>query len=107
LATDNIFIERVLNFVIVIYIYFVNLFSKKKNFALYNRYIHNTYQCPAELVVNGKSINGHISSEEGVTQGDVCAMAMYGVSTKPIIMKLQKDTDINKCRQCWYADDAW
>ena len=52
------------------------------------RYIHNTYQCPADLVVNGSDEDGHISSEEGVTQGDVCAMALYGVSTKNIIMNL-------------------
>ena len=71
------------------------------------QYINNTYQCPADLVIN--SANGedkHISSEEGVTQGDVCAMALYGVSTKPIIQELHNNTDSARCRQCWYADDA-
>ena len=73
------------------------------------QYIHNTYQCPADLVINNTNNNGedgHITSEEGVTQGDVCAMALYGVSTKPIIQKLHEDTDSDRCRQCWYADDA-
>jgi hypothetical protein len=70
------------------------------------RYIHNTYQCPADLVVNGSVEDGHISSEEGVTQGDVCAMALYGVSTKTIIMELHEEVNKHMCRQCWYADDA-
>ena len=73
------------------------------------QYIHNTYQCPADLVINKVNNNGdddHITSEEGVTQGDVCAMALYGVSTKPIIQKLHEDTNSDRCRQCWYADDA-
>ena len=71
------------------------------------QYIKKTYKSPADLVIN--NANGedrHLLSEEGVTQGDVCAMALYELSTKPIIQKWRENTDTAKCRQCWYADDA-
>ena len=58
------------------------------------------------VINNANGEDRHLLSEEGVTQGDVCAMALYGLSTKPIIQKLRENTDTAKCRQCWYADDA-
>ena len=53
--------------------------------------------------------NGHIDdilSEEGSTQGDVVAMAMYALGTKPLLDKLVDIVDQSKCRQVWYADDS-
>ena len=41
-------------------------------------YLHNSYNAPAMLYLE----NGdHILSQEGVTQGDNAAMAMYALST--------------------------
>ena len=41
---------------------------------------------------------------EGTTQGDTLAMEFYGVSTTPIIQKL--DHRITNVHQVWLADDA-
>ena len=45
-------------------------------------------------------------SEEGCTQGDVSAMALYGLGIKPLIDNLANGTDNSKCVQAWYADDS-
>ena len=47
-----------------------------------------------------------IFSEEGSTQGDVTAMAMYAIATKPLIDILTEKTDPSVCQQVWYADDS-
>ena len=73
----------------------------------FHRYLANTYQLPARLIINGH--NGEIDdilSEEGSTQGDVPAMAMYAIGTKPLLDKLGTVVDVRKCRQVWYADDS-
>jgi len=57
----------------------------------------NTYRSPARLFIGGE----HILSQEGTTQGDPLAMAMYALGTLPLIHKLQEDVT-----QAWYADDA-
>ena len=44
----------------------------------------NTYRAPTELFVD----NDVILSQEGTTQGDPLAMAMYGLATIPLIRKL-------------------
>ena len=74
--------------------------------ALYNmrvicpemyRFLHNTYQQPANLYL-GSHI---IKSKEGVTQGDVCAMAMYALAISPLVYD-----DSTGAKKIWYADDA-
>jgi hypothetical protein len=57
----------------------------------------NTYRNPSFLFVDGE----HILSEEGTTQGDPLAMAMYTIGTLPLIEKLQ---DLGN--QVWFADDS-
>jgi hypothetical protein len=47
-----------------------------------------------------------ILSEEGSTQGDVPAMAMYAIGTKPLLDKLMTSVDPELCKQVWYADDS-
>ena len=73
----------------------------------FHRYLANTYQLPARLIIN--DINGHsddILSEEGSTQGDVPAMAMYAIGTKPLLDQLMSSVDQEQCKQIWYADDS-
>ena len=42
-----------------------------------------------------------IFSQEGTTQGDLLAMAMYGLARIPLIQRLN-----GHCKQVWYADDS-
>ena len=59
------------------------------------------------MVIN--DINGQcddIKSEEGSTQGDVPAMAMYAIATKPLLNKLGEAVNPELCKQVWYADDS-
>ena len=60
--------------------------------------IRNSYKTPTSLFVNGKTLQ----SQEGTTQGDPLAMAMYGIAILPLIDLIQK-TNIT---QKWYADDG-
>ena len=57
----------------------------------------NTYQGNAKLFIWGE----HILSQEGTTQGDPLAMAIYAIGTLPLIQELQGDVP-----QSWYADAA-
>ncbi len=61
--------------------------------------LYNTYGRAADLFVDGEVLK----SEEGVTQGDPLAMAMYAVGTVPLIRDLAKHV---QSKQVWYADDA-
>ena len=73
----------------------------------FHRYLANTYQLPAKMIIN--DVNGQsddILSEEGSTQGDVPAMAMYAIGTKPLLDKLMVAVDNKRCKQVWYADDS-
>ena len=60
--------------------------------------IKNTYSNPSKLFVNKKNIY----SQEGTTQGDPLAMAMYGLAIIPLIKLLSVDDLTQK----WYADDG-
>ena len=57
----------------------------------------NTYR-ETSLFIDGDTL----FSQEGTTQGDPLAMAMYAVATVPLIEKLQS----TNTKQVWYADDA-
>jgi len=46
----------------------------------------------------------HILSQEGVTQGDNAAMAIYALSTRPLIQALSNETANDEVKQVWYAD---
>ena len=57
----------------------------------------NTYRSDANLFVGGETI----LSQEGTTQSDPLAMAMYTLALIPMITQLS-----NVVKQMWYADDA-
>ena len=70
------------------------------------QYLHNTYQMPAKMFINDQVKTDNIWSDEGSTQGDVTAMAMYAVGIRPLINILQERTESTTCHQVWYADDS-
>ena len=58
----------------------------------------NTYREKAQLFIDGETL----LSQEGTTQGDPLAMAMYAIAITPLI----KDLEDKSVKQIWYADDA-
>ena len=70
------------------------------------RYMHNTYQKPARMIIAGEKKHEEIYSAEGSTQGDVGAMGAYGIGIAPMVGTLREKIDIGKCIQAWYADDS-
>ena len=58
----------------------------------------NTYWDDVRLYINGETM----LSQEGTTQGDPFAMAMYAIAVNPLIHRLKQDTT----KQIWFADDA-
>ena len=58
----------------------------------------NTYRHHIPLFIDGESI----LSQQGVTQGDPLAMAMYAVAITPLIYCLTEE----RLKQVWFADDA-
>ena len=64
---------------------------------VFSRILINTYHSDPKLFVGGETI----LSQEGTTQGDPLAMAMYALALVPMIAKLS-----NVVKQIWYADDA-
>ena len=63
-----------------------------------SRALINTYRSDTDLYINGETL----LSQEGTTQGDPLAMAMYAIATVPLIEKIASDG----VKQIWYADDA-
>ena len=57
----------------------------------------NTYRQDPEFYIGGETIY----SSEGMTQGDLLAMAMFALAMLPLIDKMNGGV-----RQIWYADDA-
>ena len=70
------------------------------------RFLHNTYQSPSTLYLKDNKKTDFISSQEGTTQGDVPAMGMYAVATRPLIDNLHRHVDNEVCKQVWFADDS-
>ena len=64
---------------------------------VFSRVLINTYRNDAKLFVGGETI----LSQEGTTQGDPLAMAMYALALVPMIAEFG-----NLVKQVWYADDA-
>ncbi len=63
----------------------------------------NIYRSPSRLFVTGGM---ELSSEEGTTQGCPLSMAMYALSSVPLIDKCQHVLSNGDTVQVWYADDA-
>ena len=77
----------------------------------FHRFLANSYQCPLRLYVcsgNNSTPPQCILSEEGATQGDPAAMAMYSISSKPLIdmIKDSQSQTTHPVKQAWYADDG-
>ena len=60
--------------------------------------LFNTYREDIQLFIDGEIL----LSQEGTTQGDPLAMAMYAIAITPLIRQLEDET----IKQIWYADDA-
>ena len=58
----------------------------------------NTYRSDIDLYINGETL----LSQEGTTQGDPLAMAMYTISTVSLTEKMASDG----VKQIWHANDA-
>ena len=58
----------------------------------------NTYLEDVCLFIDGETL----LSQEGITQGDSLAMAMYAIVVTPLIHQIKQETT----KQVWFADDA-
>jgi len=63
-----------------------------------SKILTNTYRENINLYIDGETIY----SQEGTTQEDLLAMAMYAIAIRPLINHLQSES----LKQIWYADDA-
>ena len=79
-----------------------NIRIKCPSFA---KYIENTYKEPAQLYVRDRNTNRceTITSEEGTTQGDPVAMAMYAIGLAKLQSKICHER--TEVKQVAYADD--
>jgi hypothetical protein len=65
------------------------------------RILTNMYRAPSRIFLKNEKQTQEFSSDEGTTQGDPLAMAMYAISIAP----LGKEGK-SLSQQIWYADDA-
>ncbi len=76
----------------------------------FHSFLKNCYKEPTELFVIDRTKNKKeiIYSEEGATQGDLSAMAMYSLSVRPLINRLaiNQDPTLPPAKQSWFADDG-
>ena len=63
-----------------------------------SKVLTNTYREDVQLFIDGETL----LSQEGTTQGDPLAMAMYAIAITPLINHLEDES----VKQIWYADDA-
>ena len=70
------------------------------------KYLHNIYQTPTTLNINGSDKT--LLSKEGTTQGENAASAWYAISTVPLMLCLPtKGNDkALSLLQAWFADDS-
>ena len=73
---------------------------------VFHRYLYNTYQLPATLVIKDTESTQYLLSSEGCTQGDVAAMGFYALGIQPLTAHLSTVIEPRSCSQCWYADDS-
>ena len=78
----------------------------RENCPSFHRYIKNTYQEAATLVVQDSDSTQYLVSDEGCTQGDVAAMGFYGLGIQPLTKHLSATVNQSACKQSWYADDS-
>ena len=65
---------------------------------LLSKILINTYREDVRLFIDGETL----LSQEGTTQGDPLAMAMYAVAVTLLIHRLKFEAT----KQVWFADDA-
>ena len=63
-----------------------------------SKILTNTYRENIDLFINGETIY----SQQGTTQGNPLAVAMYAIAITPLINSLKREP----LKQVWYADDA-
>lgn len=60
----------------------------------FHKYLYNTYQKAATLVVSDSEKTEYLISDERCTQGDVASMAFYALGIPPLTMQLSKVIEI-------------
>ena len=69
------------------------------------QFLQNCYQSPTKLHIPQSEKTPFILSQEGTTQGDPAAMAMYALGTRPLMDSLSSTLDAST-KQVFFADDA-
>ena len=58
------------------------------------------------MVITDSTRHDYIFSNEGCTQGDVTAIALYALGIRPLIDNHGIAVDHERCKQSCYADDS-